>query len=82
MFGPGSHSFLPMVIFGILLLALYLTPTVIAVKMRHPHKVAVILTNLLGGAFFGLGWVVALIWCFVEAAKPSIESYDRSGREQ
>ena len=81
MFGPGSYSFIPLLMFSVLLLALYLTPTVLAITMRHPHRVAVILINLLGGPFFGLGWVVALIWCFVEAAKVPIESNDRSDRK-
>ena len=81
MFGPGSYSFVPLLMFCGLLLALYLMPTVIAIKLRHPHKVAVILINLLGGLFFWVGWVVALLWCFIEAGKPPIESNERSGRK-
>ena len=48
----------------LLLLPLALLPTIIAVARNHPHKIPIILVNVLGGLFYGLGWVVALVWCF------------------
>jgi hypothetical protein len=44
---------------------LALLPTIIAVKKNHPYKIVIILVNIFGGLFFGIGWVVALIWCFI-----------------
>lgn len=52
-------------IFVFLLLPLALLPTIIAVARNHPHKIPIILVNVLGGLFYGLGWVVALVWCFI-----------------
>jgi hypothetical protein len=34
-----------------LLLALFLLPTIIAIKTNHPHRVGIILVNILGGLF-------------------------------
>jgi len=50
----------------ILFIPLALLPTIIALKKNHAHKTPIILLNILGGLIFGLGWLAALIWCFVE----------------
>ena len=50
---------------GILGLVLWLLPTIIAFKIKHPHKIAIMLLNIIGTLFLGLGWIVALIWCFL-----------------
>ena len=44
---------------------LLLLPTIIALKKNHPYKLPIILINIFGGMVFGLGWVAALIWCFI-----------------
>lgn len=49
----------------ILLLPLALLPTIIAIRKKHPYKTAIILVNIFGGLLYGLGWLVALVWCFV-----------------
>ena len=64
MFGSGGISIWQLIIFAIGI-AIFLLPTVIAIKKQHPQKVGIILVNLLGGLFFGLGWIVALVWCFI-----------------
>ncbi|MEN8820244.1 MAG: superinfection immunity protein [Abyssibacter sp.] len=51
--------------FILFLLPLALPPTIIAVVRNHPHKAPIILVNVFGGLFYGLGWVVALVWCFI-----------------
>lgn len=58
----GDSGIVLVILIGI---ALYLLPTIIAVLKNHPYKVAIFLTNLLGGLFGGVGWVVAIVWCFV-----------------
>lgn len=49
----------------LVLLPLAFLPTIIAIKKNHPHKIPIILVNFLGGLFYGIGWLVALIWCFI-----------------
>ena len=58
----------------ILLLPLYLMPTIIAVLKKHPYKVPIILINVIGGLIWGLGWLVALVWCFIDAKKENVVS--------
>lgn len=49
----------------IILLPLGFLPTIIALMKNHPYKIPIILINILGGLLFGLGWLVALVWCFI-----------------
>ncbi|WP_232584051.1 superinfection immunity protein [Photobacterium carnosum] len=60
-----------MSIWALLLLPLLLLPTIIALKKNHPYKTPIILINILGGLFWGIGWLVALIWCFILPTKVS-----------
>lgn len=46
-------------------LPLYLLPSIIAFARNHPYKLPILLVNVFGGVIGGLGWVVALVWCFV-----------------
>lgn len=55
----------------IVFLFVFLIPTFIARRKNHPHKTAIMLTNILGGLFVGAGWLIALIWCFIEPKKES-----------
>ncbi|AJR06184.1 hypothetical protein H744_1c1478 [Photobacterium gaetbulicola Gung47] len=54
-----------MLIMLIILGYLFFLPTIIARKRYHPHRTAILLLNLFGGLFLGIGWFLALIWCFV-----------------
>jgi hypothetical protein len=47
------------------LIPLAFLPTIIAVAKNHPHKVAIILVNIFGGLLYGIGWLIALVWCFI-----------------
>lgn len=44
---------------------IFILPSILAVRKHHPYKVPIVLVNLLGGLFFGAGWLIALIWCFI-----------------
>jgi len=44
---------------------LFFLPTYIAVKKQHKHKVSIILINVILGLFWGIGWLIALIWALV-----------------
>ena len=58
-----------LLIFIILLLPLFFLPTIIALKRNHPYKIPIILLNIFGGLIFGVGWFIALIWCFIKPVK-------------
>ncbi len=49
----------------LILVPLAFLPTILAVKKNHPYKIPIILINILGGPFYGLGWLFALVWCFI-----------------
>lgn len=46
--------------------AIALAPSIIAVKRKHKNKTAIIVTNIVGILFFGIGWFVALIWALTD----------------
>lgn len=48
-------------VFGLLLFALYLLPTIIAGTRKHRQVAPIAVTNILAG-WTGIGWLVALIW--------------------
>lgn len=49
----------------LIILPLAFLPTIIAIRKNHPYKIAIILINIFGGFLYGLGWLVALVWCFI-----------------
>lgn len=53
----------------LILLPLAFLPTIISIRKNHPYKIPIILINVLGGLFWGVGWLVALIWCFIVPEK-------------
>ena len=53
-------------IFALAALFLYLIPTVIAAKNRHPKRVAIFVVNLLLGVTI-LGYVGAMLWATAPA---------------
>lgn len=54
---------------------LFLLPTIISSKQNHQYKLPIILINIYGGFFAGVGWLVALIMCFV------IPKHEEKGEE-
>ncbi len=58
----GSLSFIPsLLIVGIIGLAIYFIPSLVAYKKQHIQKQAILILNIFLGWTF-IGWVVALIW--------------------
>ncbi|ENO8571787.1 superinfection immunity protein [Vibrio parahaemolyticus] len=53
----------------IVLIPLAFVPSIIALKKNHPYKVPIVLINILGGLLWGVGWLIALIWCFIVPEK-------------
>lgn len=49
----------------LIILPLAFLPTIIGIRKNHPYKIPIALLNILGGLVFGLGWLAALIWCFI-----------------
>ena len=62
--GFGDSGILQLLML-LILLPLALLPTIIAVKKNHPYKIPIILVNIIGGMLWGIGWLVALVWCFI-----------------
>lgn len=56
-----------MVIFVVL--PLFLLPSIIAISRNHPYKVPIVLINIIGGAVWGVGWIVAFIWSLIMPQK-------------
>lgn len=61
-------SILQTLVMLVVVVPLFLLPTILAVRKNHPHKIPIILINILGGLFMGVGWFVALVWVFVKPA--------------
>ena len=64
---------------------IFFLPTIVAAKRGHNNTVPIFLVNLLLGAVYGIGWVIALIWACTkdvkrqDAGQPQTASED-SGR--
>ncbi len=50
--------------FGLISLAIYFLPTIVAIARRKRNTLGIILLNILAGWTF-VGWVIALIWAFL-----------------
>ncbi|MDH5764916.1 MAG: SHOCT domain-containing protein [Gammaproteobacteria bacterium] len=59
------------IILTLIILPLIFLPTIIAIKKDHPYKIPIILINIFGSLVMGLGWFVALVWCFIEPSATS-----------
>jgi Superinfection immunity protein len=54
---------------GLLVVLIALLPSLIALRRKHEHQVAIIFLNLLAG-WTGIGWIVVLVWA--TGRKPTI----------
>ena len=59
----------------VLAILIWLLPTIIAYRTNHRYKVAIAVTNVLGSIIWGIGWLVALIWCFIHVKEDSKMKY-------
>ena len=44
------------------LLVIFFIPSIVAFLRGHHYKWIILALNIFGGALFGVGWIVALIW--------------------
>jgi hypothetical protein len=58
-------------ILGLVVLTIYMIPTIVANKRGHPQVVAICALNILLGWTF-LGWVVALVWALASSGSGSV----------
>ena len=63
-----NEIILIIILIYIVMFLVYLLPTMIALIKNHPQKVPIILLNIFGGLIGGIGWVGALVWCFIKPA--------------
>lgn len=57
------EGFAWLLILGFLAISLYLLPTTVAIRRKHPNAVAIFVFNTLLGWSF-IGWAVAMVWAF------------------
>lgn len=50
-----------LLIFGVVAIAVYLVPSIIAYRRRHEYRHVILGINVVGGVFI-LGWLVAFVW--------------------
>jgi hypothetical protein len=65
----GSSPGVALIAFA-LAIAVYLTPSIIAVSRKHHQAMAIMALNVLLG-WAVLGWIGALIWSLMEVRRPS-----------
>jgi hypothetical protein len=72
--GLSGISIWQMLIVFFIMLPIYFLPTIIALVRNHHYKMPIILINIFGGVLWGIGWFVALVWCFIVPPKASAMS--------
>ena len=50
---------------------LYMLPAIIACHRNHSHFFAIWLIDLVGTPLFLVGWIVALVWAFIDPKRRS-----------
>lgn len=50
----------------LVLIPLYVLPSIIAYRKNHKYRLPILLINLFAGGLWGVGWLAAFIWCFIE----------------
>jgi len=58
---------------GLIIVALYFLPALIAAARSHHNATAIALLNLFLGWTFA-GWVIALVWSFTNSTAPALSS--------
>jgi hypothetical protein len=64
----------------LLFLAIYALPSIIALARRHPKRWPIVAVNLIGGLFGGIGWVIAMVWCFIDDGRGGNRQIDQLER--
>lgn len=68
--GLGSVGLIQLGVLFLVFLPIYVLPSIIALARRHPKRWPIVIVNLVGGLFGGLGWVAAMVWCFIDQGHP------------
>jgi len=68
--GMSSGSGMFFVVF-LIFLPIFFLPTIIAFRKNHHQKVAIAIVNVIGGLFYGIGWLIALVWSLIEPREDS-----------
>ncbi|TVQ30140.1 MAG: superinfection immunity protein [Wenzhouxiangella sp.] len=64
----------------LMFLSIYALPSIIALVRRHPKRWPIVAVNLIGGLFAGIGWVAAMVWCFVDVGSGASSPVDELER--
>lgn len=68
----ATHNGIGNAIIGTIVIAsglmLFFAPTMIAIHRKHASTGAIVVVNLLGSIFCGIGWIIALIWSLSDPA--------------
>lgn len=72
--GFSGVSVWQLLIIFFIMMPIYFLPTIIALVKNHHYKTPIILINIFGGLLWGIGWFVALVWCFIAPQKASVIS--------
>lgn len=59
-------AILTLLLFVVMIFGGLFLPTIIARYRKHNNLGAIFVTNLIGMFFFGIGWIVALIWSLTD----------------
>lgn len=73
-FMDGLGALLFLITCGIIILAAYFLPAIIAIKDKHLQRGAITILNLLLGWTI-LGWVIALVWACMKSSANNNISY-------
>jgi len=57
----------------IIVLGIYVTPGIIATRREHAYKGVIWAISLVGAFFYGLGWIVGLVWALWPADKTLVD---------
>jgi hypothetical protein len=60
-----------LLILALVILTIYMIPTVVARNRKHPQVMAICALNILLGWTF-LGWVVALVWALINSGSQGL----------
>ena len=63
--GSDIGSSIVALVLIVLACALYLLPSIVAIRTNHPHTPGIVLVNMFLG-LTGIGWIVALVWAVVQ----------------
>ena len=61
-------------------MAMYFLPSIIAFIRNHPHRIAILILNLITGATV-VGWIASFIWAFIDKHAIKLENKPTTAQE-